>query len=148
MKKIFTIFLVCFLFTLGACSSNTNSKQEDAPEYIKESFEYFSAMSKVIDAVSDGENIEVARKKHFAMEDDAISFIEKNEGTSDASEEEQLVVMNIKLMHTMLFNMSIQAMNASWGGDPVDFEQDIYDLQVPRFELEEIYNEYDLEYNN
>jgi hypothetical protein len=144
MKKFISIYLVCILFILGACSKNTNS--EDAPEYIKESFEYFSAMSKVIDAVSEGENIEVARKKHFEMEDKAISFIENNEGKADALEEEQIVVSNIKLIHTILFNMSIQALNASWGGDPIDFEQDIYELQVPRYELEEIYKKYGFEY--
>jgi hypothetical protein len=145
MKKLVSILLICILTILGACSS-TASKQKDAPEYIKESFEYFSAMSKLIDAVSEGENIEVARKKHFSMEDKAISFIKNNEGKAGASEEEQVVVSTIKLIHSILLNMSLADLTASWGGDPVDFEQDIYELQVPRYELGEIYKKYGFEY--
>lgn len=147
MKKYACLGLMFSLLFLGACSSNTNGEvSKDAPSFIKETWEYFTAMSKVTDAIEDGENVEVAFDKHFPMEEDVIAYIESTESNTEASEEEQIVNDNIHLMHLKISTMAIESFNASIGGDSVDFEQYVYELQVPRHELEKVYKKYGLEY--
>lgn len=144
MRKLACLSLMFLLLVLGACSNKTNSDAlEDAPDYIKESWEYFNAMSKVTDAVEDGENVEVAFDKYFPNEDKVISYIDS---ASAESEEEQLVIDNIHLMHLKVSTMAIESFNSSMGGDSVDIEQYVYELQVPRHELEKVYKKYGLEY--
>ncbi|KON69125.1 hypothetical protein AKG34_10240 [Peribacillus butanolivorans] len=145
VRKMASMGLMFLLLTLGACSSNTNGDAlEDAPDYIKETWEYFNVMSKVTDAVENGENVEVAFDKYFPNENEVISYIDS---ASAESEEEQLVIDNIHLIHLKVSTMAIEDFNASMGGDPVDIDQFVYELQVPRNELAKIYKEYGLEYN-
>ncbi|WML25659.1 hypothetical protein [Neobacillus sp. OS1-33] len=144
MRKLASLGLMFLLLILGACSNNTNSDAlEGAPEYIKETWKYFNAMSKVTDAVGDGENVEVAYDKYFPNEDEVISYIDS---ATAESEEEQLVIDNIHLMHLSVSTMYIADFNSSLGGDPADIDQFVYELQVPRHELGKIYKKYGLEY--
>ncbi|MES9681714.1 hypothetical protein ABWK22_02115 [Gottfriedia acidiceleris] len=142
MKKLLGLCLVLMISVLGACSD----KSKDAPAYIKESFKYYETMSKVTDATEDGTNVQVAFDKYKLDEGKVKDFFTAIENDSNASEKELAVANNIHIMLTKLQTLYIADYNASMGGDPVDVEQFVHDLQVPRYELEKVYKKYDLEY--
>ena len=137
-KKTLFCCLVLLLFIAG-CSSNTNSL-EQAPPHIKETWGFFEDMSKTTDAVSNGEHVEIAFEKHFSNRSEVYSYIES---ATAETEEEDLVYSYIYLMYLDLTNLATESAIAS---GTVDVEQYVYDLQVPRYELEKVYEKYGLVY--
>lgn len=131
------------LLSITACSKSNDDILEESPDYIKVSWDYYSAMCNVIDAVAEGENVKVAFDKYLTNEKEIVNYYEN--ATSE-NEEEQLVIDNIHMMHLSLFTMAIENFNASLGAGAVDIEEHLYKLQVPRYELEKIYKNYGLEY--
>ncbi|AUD13653.1 hypothetical protein CW734_08315 [Planococcus sp. MB-3u-03] len=142
MKKLMLVNLLLMLVLLCGCSSN-ESALEKAPPYIKETWFFYESMSKATDALDGGEHVDIAFDKHFSNESEIISYIDS---ASSETEEEELVNLNIHLMHLQLSTLGIANFNESMGGETVDVEQFVYDLQVPRYELAKIYDKYGLEY--
>lgn len=142
MKKFIWINLLLIIALLAGCSSN-ESALEKAPPHIKETWVFYESMSKATDALDDGEHVDIAFDKHFSNESEIISYIDS---ASSETEEEELVNLNIQLMHLHLSTLGIENFNESMGGEKVDVEEYVYDLQVPRYELAKIYAEYGLEY--
>ncbi|MCY9011432.1 hypothetical protein MOE50_21025 [Bacillus inaquosorum] len=141
MKNIcILILLVCF-FILPACS-NSETVSNDSPDYIKESFEYYKSMHNVINAVSDGENIDVAYKKYFSNEEEANDWVTEHEEDLDSSDEEQLVVSYIKILSLKISTMNIEHFNQTLGGDVADYSDDLDEIQEPIYDLEQIYEKY------
>jgi hypothetical protein len=143
MKKLVTFFMFLFLFLLTACSE----PGEDAPAHVKKAFKYYTAMNKHVDAISEGENYSVSSDKHFIdIEEEIIEYLDAALEDSSLTEEEEIIATNLKLMHLNIQVMSINDLNASLGGEAVDFSQELYKIKEPRYELEKVFKKYDLEY--
>lgn len=99
-------------------------------------------MHNVINAVSDGENIDVAYKKYFSNEEEANDWVTEHEEDLDSSDEEQLVVSYIKILSLKISTMNIEHFNQTLGGDVADYSDDLDEIQEPIYDLEQIYEKY------
>ncbi|WP_404459306.1 hypothetical protein [Sutcliffiella horikoshii] len=144
MKKVILVGTIIIVALLNiACSKTTEEIVVEAPDYISETWVYYEQMNNTIDSIEDGENIKIAFEKHFSTESELKMYID-NADMSRSSSEQQAVIENLYLMYLKLTTMAIENINASMGGSSVDVERYLYELQVPQYELEKIYEEYGL----